>query len=309
MPDAPPPPRPRRALTSPYVTTVLPPLFWAVNAIIGTLAAGHIPPLGLAFWRWLLALAIVLVMVWPRLVEEWPVVRRHWRRMLVLGTLSVCSYNTLLYFSLQTTSPINATLVGATMPLVILVLAWILLGSAMTGRQMLGGLATMAGVVVVISGGDPARLLALQFNPGDGLMLLAVAAWSLYSVLLRRHPPPLSPGVFLAAQTIGGLVVLAPLHAADALILGHTMPLTFQSLWIVVVAAIFPALLAFYFWNRGVAAIGPGLAGLYTNLVPVFTALMAVAVLGDVLAPFHGVAFGLIAGGIWVASRPGRKAG
>ncbi|SDH83324.1 DMT family transporter [Roseospirillum parvum] len=308
MPDTAPPKPPTgpwRGLASPYVTTALPPLFWAVNAIIGKLAVGEIPPLGLAFWRWLLALGILLLLATPRLIAEWPLVRRHWRQMLVLGTLSVCSYNTLLYFALETTSPINATLVGATMPLIILVLAWVLLGSAMTGRQMLGGLATMIGVAVVVSGGDPARLLSLQFNPGDGLMLLAVAAWSLYSVLLRRNPPPLSPVVFLIAQIMGGLLVLGPLHAADALILGNTLPITLKSLWIVAVAAIFPALLAFYFWNRGVAAIGPGLAGLYTNLVPVFTALMAVAVLGEVLHPFHAAAFALIAGGIWVASRRG----
>lgn len=291
-------------LTSPYVLLLLPPLFWASNAVVGKVAAqAGIPPAAFAFWRWLLALGLLLPFATRELRAGWPVIRRRWPLLLLFGTLSAGAYNVLMYAALQTSTAINVTLVAASMPVLMALLAWVWLRERLGPLALAGIAVSAAGVVLVVSRGSWDVLLGLRLLPGDVLMLLATLSWSVYSVLLRRHPPGLGGLAFLTAQIAGGLVILAPLYAWESLVQGRVLPLTLTTAWILPYTALFPAILAFYFWNRGVAAVGPGVAGVYTNLVPVLTALMAVGLLGETLTWVHLVGLGLILGGIALVTR------
>lgn len=286
-------------LSSPYLLLLLPPLFWATNAIVGKVAAqAGIPPAAFAFWRWVLALILILPFAAPLMWQARQRIREAWPLLLLFGALSAGAYNVLMYAALQTSTALNVTLVAASMPVVMAVLARVWLTERLGALAWVGIAVSGLGVLLVIARGDPKVLLSLQLQPGDLLMLLATLSWSIYSVLLRRHPPRLPPLAFLAAQMAGGLVILLPLYAWESLALGQTLPLTATTAWILPYTAVFPAILAFYFWNKGVAAVGPGVAGVYTNLLPLLTALMAVVLLGEALTWVHVAGLVLILGGI-----------
>jgi len=297
----------RRVVTSPYLLLAFPPLFWAGNAVVGRVAMADMSPYALSFWRWVLALCILLPFTGGDLLANWPTIRARWGRIVVLGTLSVGGFNLLLYMALQTTTAVNATLLSSVMPLAIMLLSWLILKESFGVWKSLGLVFSIAGVVLVISRGVPSRLLDIGLHEGDVLMLLAVGTWSLFSVLLRALPPGLPPMVFLTAQIGGGLVVVTPLYVVMAALGQAHMPMTWDSAAVVAFTAIFPALLAFYFWNWGVNAVGATAAGFYTNLVPVFTAILGAVFLAERIVWFHWVGMALIFCGITLASRGGAR--
>ncbi|MBK1663843.1 EamA family transporter [Rhodospirillum rubrum] len=300
----------RDRVFSAYGLLILPQFLWATNAIVGKIAAQHgIPPVALAFWRWVLAFAFLLPFAWSALVADRAKLRAHWPMVLVLGALSAGAYNALMYAALATSTAINVTLVASAMPVVMALLARVWLGERLNGRQGLGIAISALGVVVVVARGDITVLLSLALNRGDLLMLLAMASWSVYSVLLRRHPLGLKPISLLAGQIGAGVLVLVPIYAWERAG-GAVLPLDLTTAWVLPYTAIFPAIFAFYFWNRGVAAVGPSIAGVYTNLMPILTALLAVWLLGEEFAWYHMAGLALILGGIaFVTGLPRRRAG
>ncbi len=295
-------PRLKSLLASPYAFLVLPPLFWSGNAVLARAAVGAVPPFTLSFWRWAIALLILLAVAWPRLVDQRHVVRRHWRLLLALAVSSVTAYNTLLYLALQTTTAINVTLVGSVMPVTIVALSWAWLGERLGPLQAVGMAVSLLGVLLVISDGRPASLLELRVRAGDGWVLLAMASWSVYSVLLRRHPVPMDPVAQITVLVLFGLPFILPLYLWEVA-QGTVMPLTPGNMAVVGYAALFPGVLAYYFWNRGVAGVGAGVAGQYTYLVPILTALLSTLFLGETVRWFHLVALAFIFSGIALANR------
>ncbi|WP_041795590.1 DMT family transporter [Pararhodospirillum photometricum] len=277
--------------------------FWATNAIVGKIAAqSGIPPIGFAFWRWALAIVLILPLTGRSLWEHRAVLRRDGPFLLLLGALSAGAYNALMYAALATSTAINVSLVGASMPIMMVVLARLVLKDRLGKRQMAGIALSFLGVLLVVAQGDLQVLASLTLHEGDALMLLATFLWSVFSVLLRRHPPAVPATTFLTVQMVGGLLILVPFYAWEILA-GRTMPLDATTAWVLPYTAVFPALLAFLFWNKGLAAVGPGVAGLYSNLIPVLTAVMAVGLLGETLSWFHACAMVLILGGIALVSR------
>lgn len=299
-------PRLRNALASPYAFLVLPPLFWAGNAVLARSAVGAVPPFTLSFWRWALALLILLTLALPRVLEQWHLVRRYWRTLLALAVTSVASYNTLLYLALQTTTAINVTLVASVMPVSIVALSWAWMGERLGPVQVVGMVVSFLGVLLVISDGRPEMLLGLEVRAGDVWVLLAVAAWSIYSVLLRRHPVPMDPLAQLTVLVMFGLPFVLPLYLWE-LAQGMVMAPVPGNLVIVCYTAVFPGVLAYYFWNRGVAGVGAGVAGQYTYLVPILTALLSTVFLGETVQWYHLAAVALIFSGIGLATRRRKK--
>lgn len=282
------------------------PLLWAGNAVVGRMVHELISPFTLNFVRW--ALAFVLLLPWT-----WVVLRRnssvwaHWRRYTLLGLLGIGCYNALLYLALQTSSPINVTLVGSSMPVWMLVIGRIGFGARISLRQMLGATLSMLGVAVVLSRGDLRQLLSLQLVPGDLFVLLAAVLWSLYSWMLAGTQEPTDLrgnwAFFLMAQLVFGLGWSA-LFAGGEWALGQatlepSAPLALALLFI----ALGPAILAYRFWGVGVSRAGPAIAGFFANLIPVFTAILSTLLLAELPHIYHGVAFALIVGGIVVSSR------
>ena len=282
------------------------PLMWAGNAVVGRAVHELVPPLTLNFLRWAIAFALLLPFAW-RALRASSGLWRHWRRYALLGLLGVGLYNSLQYMALQTSQPINVTLVGASMPIWIMVIGRLFFGTAVTGRQVMGSLCSVAGVLVVLSRGQWSELQALRLVPGDIFMILATIAWAFYSWLLlhTREPAGIRANwsAFLLAQMLFGLAWSGAFAAGEwALAPEHITwgwPLTLALVFI----AVGPALIAYRTWGAGVQRAGPTVAAFFFNLTPLFAALMSAVFLEQPAQAYHVVAFVLIAGGIVVSTR------
>lgn len=296
----------QRLTPSTALLLAIPPLLWAGNAVVGRLVNDLVPPVTLNFMRWALAFVLMLPLA------AW-VLRRgsglwsHWRRYALLGLLGVGCYNALQYLALKTSTPLNVTLVAASSPVWMLGIGALWFGQAVTGRQVLGAILSIAGVLVVLARGDWALLLAVRLVPGDVYVLLATAAWAVYSWLLVRpgDPPAIRAdwAAFLMAQIVFGLGWSGLFSAGEWALTDARIqwgwPLAAALLYI----AVGPAIIAYRCWGLGVQRAGPSVAGFFANLTPLFAAVMSAAFLRELPQLYHGVAFALIVGGIVVSSR------
>ncbi len=289
---------------------IVPPLMWAGNAVVGRIAAPWIPPVTFNFLRWVLVLLILLPLAGWVLRRGSPL-WRHWKRYALLGLLSIASYNMLQYLALNTSTPINVTLVAASMPVWMLVVGRLFFHAPIRRVALIGAGCSLLGVLVVLTQGDLARLRELQLVPGDAWMLLAAFVWATYSWLLTM-PDEASDirndwAAFLLAQTVLGLVSASVLTGGEWIWLSSQGQGHIEWSWalaaILVFVAIGPSLLAYRCWGAGVQRAGPTLAGFFSNLTPLFAAVMSLAFLGESPKVFHGVAFALIVAGIVVSSR------
>lgn len=285
---------------------VLPPLLWAGNAVVGRLMAGAVPPMTLNFLRWAIAFVLLLPFAGGLLRRDsalWP----RWRRFCVLGLLGVGCYNALQYLALTTSTPMNVTLVAASIPAFMLGVGVLFFGQRLTLRQVGGALLSIAGVLVVLSRGDWDVLLQVRLVPGDVFILLATAAWAVYSwLLVRPGDPPEIRGdwaAFLMAQMVFGLGWSGLFAAGEWAVAPQRIDWGVPTLLALAYIALGPALLAYRSWGLGVQRVGPNMAGFFSNLTPLFAALMSAAFLGEMPRPYHGLAFALIVGGIVVTSR------
>ena len=292
----------RRFFDQPYLLLTLTTLFWSGNMVIGRGVRADVPPFGLGFWRWTLALLIVLPFAWPHLRAQWPLLRRHWRPVVALGALGMGGYNTFAYLALQHTTAINATMLNSLIPVATLVLAFALLGRRLHRLEAAGILVSLIGVSVIVTRGHPAALLGMQFNPGDAWMLVAVLIWGLYTVGLHWRPPGMHPMVMLAAMTAVGVLILAPAWAWE-LAQGRSIHLHPASAAAIVYTGIFPSFLGYVFYNRGVMLVGPSRGALFIHLMPVFGTVLSVLFLDELPALFHGAGIALILSGIWLTTR------
>lgn len=282
------------------------PLLWAGNAVVGRLLRDMASPMTLNFVRWLMALVLLAPLALAVLRPGsplWP----HWRRYAWLGLLGIGCYNALQYLALQTSTPMNVTLVGASMPLWMMATGALFFGQRITRQALGGALLSMVGVAVVLSRGQWQVLLDLKLLPGDLYMMLASVAWAFYSWLLTRTHEPAGIrrdwAAFLMAQLIFGTAWSALFSAGEWLL----TPLRFEWSWSLAAALAFivlgPALLAFRCWGEGVQRAGPNTAAFFLNLTPLFAALLSGLFLGEAPQGYHAVAFVLIACGIVVSSR------
>ncbi|QBE67428.1 DMT family transporter [Pseudoduganella lutea] len=284
----------------------LAPLLWAGNAIVGRLVHDLVPPMTLNFLRWLIALLILLPLAGPVFRRDsglW----RHWRRYAVLGLLGVGMYNALQYLALQSSTPINVTLVAAGMPVWMMATGWLFFGAAISRRQIIGAVLSIGGVLVVLARGEWHHLLELRLVAGDLFMILATIAWSLYSWLLIRttEPAPLRANwaSFLVAQVGFGVAWSGLSAAGEWAFLAPAIHWNGTLVAALLYVAIGPAIIAFRCWGAGVQQAGPAIAAFFSNLTPLFAALMSSAFLGEAPHLYHGIAFLLIVGGIVVSSR------
>lgn len=286
----------RPAWSNAYVLLTLTALFWAGNSVVGRAARDFVPPVALAFWRWVVAFLLIMPIALPHLRRDAAVLRARWPTVLVLGILSVGAFNMLLYSGLQFTTALNGLLIQSAQPPLILLAAFLLFRDRAGPAQIVGVLLSLVGVLAIVSGGDPDVLIHLRLNPGDALILVAALLWVLYSVLLRFRPD-VHPISFLAVTFAIGWLFILPFYVAE-LASGRRIVAAPESFGALFYVAIFPSLLAYAFFNRGVELIGPGRAGIFLNLMPVFGALLAIGLLGERFTPAHAIGIALIATGI-----------
>ncbi|MCW8861227.1 MAG: DMT family transporter, partial [Rhodospirillales bacterium] len=267
------------ALLSPYLLLFLAVTFWAGNSTVARGFVGDVPPVALSFWRWVLALVIIGPFGIPALWRSRHVVRRNWPIIVALSVLSVVAFNTLLYLGLQQTTVINASLVAAAMPVLIVALSWILFRTAVGWAQATGIAVSLFGVIVIITRGDLGSFVGLSLNHGDLIILFANLSWALYSVLLRKRPEGLPALAFLTATIIIGIVLIAPIYAWE-LSSGAAIVWKPTSIMALLYVGVFPSVLSYVFWNRAVHEVGANMAGQFVYLTPALGAGMGMVFLG-----------------------------
>jgi drug/metabolite transporter (DMT)-like permease len=298
-----------RISTRTALLMTLPPLLWAGNAVVGRLAVGSVPPLTLNFLRWALAALILLPFGW-RVLREPRVMLQRWPYLLMVGLLGVSTFNSMQYLALVTSTPINVTLIAASMPVWMLAIGALFYGEHPTRRQAVGAALSLAGVLLVIARGELATLARVQLVPGDLYIVVAIIAWAFYSWLLARPPvsmrAPRRPGwdwaEFLLVQTLFGLLGAGAAAAGETALGDATVHWNGWVVAALLYVAIGPSVIAYRCWGLGVVRGGPALAAFFSNLTPLFAALMSAAVLGEPPHWYHGLAFVLIVAGIVVPS-------
>jgi drug/metabolite transporter (DMT)-like permease len=261
-----------------------------------------IPPVTMGFWRWAVALLILLPIAAPDLKRNWHVVRAKWFTLALLGSLGATLFNTMIYVGLQYTAATNGVLFNSVTPILIIVMSWLVFRERLGAWQTMGVVLSLAGVAAIVARGEPQMLAALKFNRGDLWLISAMFLWAIYTIVLRRRPSGLSAIGFLAAMLLLGLPVLLPFYLWELFTRGG-FAVSIPAVAALAYYGTLPSVVAYLFWNRGVAQIGPNKAGLFVHLMPVFGVLLSVIFLGERLYAYHFVGAALIFGGIWLTTR------
>ena len=283
-----------RIVGHPYVLLTLCVAFWSGNFIVARAVAGSMPPMALSFWRWAVASLVLLPFALGPMRRNWGLLRANMGRMLVLAALGVTAFNSLVYVGLQDTTAINGLLLQSSMPLMIIALARFLYRQPVNALEAASVMLSLFGVMLILGHGEPGRLLHGDWSGGDLWILSAVLIWALYSLFLRWRPPGLEALAFLGFTLSSGALMILPLWLVE---LSHGVypAIDLSNLAAVMYVAVFPSVLSYLFWNRGVEALGANTAGHFIHLNPVFGSLLAVALLGERFAWYHAAGGGLVA--------------
>jgi drug/metabolite transporter (DMT)-like permease len=288
---------------NPYLLLALASLCWSGNHLMGRAIAGHVPPLTISTLRWLLAAAILYPFLRPQLRRDWPEIRQHLGVLTYLSLLGGGVFGALQFVGLQLTTALNVSVMNSLGPVFIAAASAAMFRDRLTGGQFAGIVISLLGVLAIISKLDPAVFSDLSFNIGDIIVFLNMVLWAVYSASLRWRPKihPLS-FMFMFAL-ISGVVMFPTLvwEHSTGFVLQPTA-LTFSAIAFV---TIFSTIVAFVSWARGVELIGPNRAGVFLHLIPIYSALLTGALLGEPLRFYHVVGFALILLGVWCASRRG----
>ena len=278
------------------------PLLWSSNYLIARLGDGVIAPHALALGRWALAALILLPWLGRGLWARRDVVRREWQQLLVLGFLGMYICGAWVYLAGRSTTSTNIALIYAATPMAIVAASSLLLHERMSRAQWAGVALALLGLLFVVAKGDPARLMAVQLVAGDGWITAAAASWTAYSVLLKRWPSALGPGERLVAIIFGGLVVLLPTTVLEAM-LTTTPTFGWGAAGLVLLAAVVPGVLSYGAYSYLQRELGASRTAMMLYLAPVYGALLAWAVLGEVPGWYHVVGAAMILPSIWLATR------
>ena len=285
----------------PYLLLSITSLCWAGNAIVGRLAAGHIPPVTLSFLRWFLAFLIILPFAWQHLVRDWRAIRANLGIMIVLSVTGIGAFNTMQYWALEHTQALNTLLLQSAGPLFVAMWSLVLLGIRLTLAQAIGIALSLCGVLMILLHGDLTTLKNIEFNRGDLIFILALLMFGLYSVLSLKRPE--IHGLSFVGFTFGaGAACLIPPFIWE---LAARPPIEFDAanLLTLFYVAVFPSTVAYLCFNRGVQLIGANRAAPFFHMIPVFGAVMAFVFLGERPQLFHIIGFALVLTGVFVASR------
>jgi drug/metabolite transporter (DMT)-like permease len=291
---------------NPHLLLALTAFFWSLNWVIGRAIAGHVSPLTLTFIRWIVAVGSMMPFAWPEIRANWPIVRRHWKAIVWLGFWGTGLHNAFAYVGLQYTTATNGVILNSSIPVMIIVLGWLIYRETITRMQAFGVAVSLVGILAIITRGDAAVLAHLTLNRGDLIVLAGMVFWAAYTVFLRMKPPGLPPLALLTCCGCVGLVLLAPLSAYELLVQGGHVELTPATVSAMLYVGIFPSFVGYIFWNRGVAEVGPTVAGIFMHLMPAFGVLLAWMFLGERLHLFHWVGIALILAGIALTTRTRR---
>jgi len=295
-----------RQIVSGYLFALGATAIWSGNYIIARGLSDSIPPISLAFWRWVVAVVVFLPFALKPLIAEWDILKENILYLSVTSLLGITLFNTLLYFAGHTTSAINLSLISLTFPIFIVILSRFVSSESITINKGIGIILVAAGVVLLITKGTPSRLLDMSFAIGDFWMLVASITFAIYSILLKRKPKELSISAFQLSTFILGLIFLLPFFVLEHL---SVPPVEFgiKTVSSILYVGVFASLLAFGSWNKAIAMVGPSKAGMIYYTLPLFSGLWAYLFLKEDIGMIHVYSVLLIVSGVLTANYESKK--
>jgi len=280
---------------------------WAGNSVVARAVHEDIEPFTLTVLRWALATVLLLPFTWRHVRRDWPTIAVSWAPLCALATLSVSVYTSAVYIAAHTTDALNISLVGSVTPAAAVLMSWLLIRDRVTWLQSLGFLIGLAGVVAVIARGEVGNLIGLQMRAGDLVVLVAVFSWAVYSVLIKRCSLALHPMSLLSVMFVIGTLVIVPFFAWEVMTSGG-FHVNGPGLAAILYGAVGTSILCYFFFIRGVQALGPNRANAFGYLSPLFAGLLAVAFLGEPIRSYHFAGFVLICSGVYLTTMGRRSA-
>ena len=287
---------------NPYLLLTLTALFWSGNFVLARAIHADIPPLALSFWRWVIAFFLLLPFVIKPLKQQWPLLKAQWQRIVLLALTGISGFNSLVYLGTQYTSATNALLINAFIPVLTILLSVLFLHLHLARSQFIGVSISIVGVMVILSRGDWQVFIAMSFNYGDLLIFVATICWALYTLWIKELDKRINRIVLLAVIIFIGIIGILPFYLWEWLqspewLLNREVVASF------IYVGIFPSVLAVWFYNYGVAEVGPARASLFIHLMPVFGTLMSTAFLGETFFLYHVIGISAIFAGIYLSMR------
>ncbi|MGI9483118.1 MAG: DMT family transporter [Hyphomicrobiales bacterium] len=290
-----------------YFMLALAPLFWAGNWVVARAVHADIPASGLNFWRWSVALAVILPFCARGIIRQWPQIKENWRVILGLGIMGTGLFQFIVYQGLHYTSATNGVILNSTLAFFVIPISNIMLGEQINIRQALGLVLSFLGMLVIVGRGSPEVIFNLKFGKGDLIILSAMPLWALYTVIIRKWPPPIDGLTLLAVLSAIGVLVMAPIHIGDQIITGNQVEFTSGNILAIAYVGLFPAIAAFYCWNEGVKRAGANVAALMYYLMPAYGMVMAIVFLGESPQPFHFAGLLMILSGVYLSVVPAAR--
>jgi drug/metabolite transporter (DMT)-like permease len=284
-----------------YLLLALASLCWSGNHLMGRAIAGHVPPLTISMLRWLLAAAVLYPFVHHHLRRDWPLIRRHFGVLVYLALIGGAVFGALQFVGLQITTALNVSVMNSLAPLFMAAAGAAMFRDRLTGGQLAGIVVSLIGVLAIITQLDPAVLAHLTFNVGDLIILFNMLLWGVYSASLRWRPP-IHPASFMFIFALISGVAMLPAFAWE-FSTGFRLQPTILTFSAIVLVTLSSTIAAFMFWTRGLELIGSNRAGVFLHLIPIYSALLTGALLGEPLRSYHVVGFVLILAGVWCAAR------
>jgi drug/metabolite transporter (DMT)-like permease len=286
-----------------YLFLVLAALCWSGNFIVGKFATlFQIPPLSLNVLRWISVWFILMPFTYKEIYNNFNYIKKNWLVISFMGVITISTFNSVVYLALNYTQVVNAVLMLAAIPVVTIVLSSLMKIEKTNFLQIFGLLMSIIGVGAIISNGDFQKIVSLSFNKGDVWMLVCVLTWSLYSTLLKKHNLKLSQFTLIQLMVTVGILFLVPQLLYESYI-GLELNFNKPFFLILFYVVIFPAIAAYYFWQKGIEMIGPNRATMFIQLMPLFSAIMAIIIFKEKLELYHFAGAAFIISGIYLSNR------
>ncbi|MGA5688606.1 DMT family transporter [Cytobacillus pseudoceanisediminis] len=286
-----------------FFMLILANMIWGGNFVIGRIGVDYFPPLFFSLMRWIIAFLLLTPFMVKQLKKDWNIIWHHKRILLLLAVTGVAGYNTIIYFALQYTTSINASVVNSTTPLFIAILAIFILREKLLARQAAGILLSVFGILYIISKGSIEMFLSWKINAGDLYVLAAVIMWALYSVIGKKYSDVLPLLSSFYASSFIGILLLAPLSFIEYLVMERNPVFTLTSAGILLYVGFLASIMAFLSWNFGVSLIGAAKAGVFLNLLPVFAIIFALCFTEEILYLYQIIGGGIVTLGVVISSK------
>ena len=277
-------------------------LLWSVNMVIASGVKDHIPPIGLAFWRWTIACIVFAPFALKNTISDFAILKRHFGYLIITAIFGISIFNTLIYFAGQTTSAINLSLMAISIPLFIIAISRIIFKEKVSTTKMVGIAIIIIGVLILITKGSLQALININFTSGDLLMLLACLFFACYTILVRKKPAVLDSKVFLFSVFIIGTLLLLPFYIFEHV---NYKQVTFDSKTILITSyvGIFASLVCFYLWNEAISLIGTSKTAVIYYLIPIFSGIIAYFFLGQAIGLIQIISMTIIVLGLLLTNK------